>query len=190
MRTYPLILLMFWSSALFARGMDESTMGKYFIHNQVGANQGLYALGLGYQGDWFEPSLSLGYLPPFKSGAAIYQTNLKANFKILTTKEPDFQWLVGTSLLWNLSNKTFYDVPAHYPKRYYPPNAYYFALQTSIRHHGFYVEASIIDYFLEVAARNKNSMSYISDLYSVGFGYGESVDWEFSDLTRSVKNWF
>lgn len=190
MRIYTLIIALLWGSQLFAKGMDDSTEGKYFIHNQVGANQGLYALGLGYQGDWFEPSLSLGYLPPYKSGAAIYQSNLKTNFRLLGSQDPDIQWLMGASLLVNLSKKTFFEVPHQYPRKYYPPNAYYFAIQTSVRHHGFFVEASIIDYFLEVAARNKHSMQYISDLYSVGFGYGESVDWEFSDLTRVVKSWF
>jgi len=192
MYTYisALIIALCLPTALFAAGMDDTTEGRYFLQHQVGANQGAYALGLGYQGARYEPSLSFGFTPAIKSGAQITQANIKNNFRILSGKDPDIQWLVGASLLINVSNKTFFTAPRRYPNKYYPPNAYFFALQTTVRHHGFFVEASIIDYFLEVAARNKHSVEYISDLYSVGIGYGQDVDFELSDISRTVRNWF
>ncbi|RYZ49821.1 MAG: hypothetical protein EOP07_23910 [Proteobacteria bacterium] len=191
MYLYTLILglALFWQSQAFAR-IDESTTGNYFIHNQIGANQGAYSLGLGYQGDWFEPSISFGYIPEYKSGSTVTQGNIKGNFRVFTLKDPDIQLLLGPSLLVNVSSKTFFQAPHRYPNKYYPPNAYFFALQASIRHHGFFVEASIIDYFLEVAARNKQTLDTMSDLMSVGIGYETSISWEPSDMYRAVERWF
>jgi hypothetical protein len=143
----------------------------FFVQHQVGANQGFYSMGLGYHGNIFEPSFSFGYVPPVRGGAEVSQGNLKANWKIASGSLPDVQWLAGASLLVNSSRNTFFTVPKKYPRRYYPPNAYYFSLQTTLRHHGFYIELSTLDYNLEVAARNHISIDYIADLVSLGFGY-------------------
>ncbi len=180
MRTLSLILILLFSSAAFAEDHDDSdraTVRQYFIHNQIGANQGLYSLGIGYQGDWFEPAISYGYTPRFRGGAEVQQINLEGNFKLITGKNPDVQFLMGMTLMVNSSSHTFFTDPKRYPRGYYPPDAYYFGLQAAIRHHGFYIEANIIDYFLEVAARNSHSASYISDLVSFGAGYNQPVDW-------------
>ncbi len=169
---------------------DPSKYDTYFLQHQIGANQGYYSLGLGYKFETWEPSFSVGYTPAIKSGAQIVQGNLKSNWKVLEFKKPHLQLLLGGSLLVNVSDKAFFQTPNKYPDKYYPPNAYFFALQLAIRHHGFYIEASIIDYFLEVAARNKNSTSYISELLSVGIGYTQDVDFEWSDLGKPFENLF
>jgi hypothetical protein len=162
----------------------------YFIQYQLGANQGLYAIGLGHAGETFEPSLSFGYLPPIHGGSEVTQGNLKANWKIVDNTLPNIQWLAGFSLLINVSKETFFEVPKKYPNKYYPPNAYFFSIQTSIRHHGFYIEASILDYYLEVAARNRNSVEYISELVSIGFGYVQPIDFQWSDISNGLRSWF
>lgn len=174
-----LILALFLSLPLSAFAQESAKDGKdktYFIQHQIGANQGLYALGLGYKSAVFEPSLSFGYTPPIRNGHQVYQANIKTNWKIIEGKGPDIQWLAGASLLINISKDTFFQVPRKYPNKYYPPNAYFFALNTSLRHHGFFIEASLLDYYMEVASRNKNSTEYISELLSVGVGYTQDVD--------------
>lgn len=169
---------------------NPSRYDNYFIQHQFGANQGLYSLGLGYKWQYFEPSVSLGYSPNIKSGAQIVQGNIKGNAKVFDFQSPHIQGLIGASLFVNFSDKAFFALPGKYPDHYYPPNAYFFGLQAQLRHHGFYVEASIIDYFLEVAARNKNSAAYIGDLVSIGFGYTQDIDFEWSDLAKPFEKWF
>lgn len=169
------------------RYSDPSRYDTYFIQHQVGANQGLYSLGLGYKFSYWEPSFSFGYSPNIRSGAQVLQGNIKQNFKVFDFASPHIQGLIGASLFLNFSPNAFFTVPGKYPDRYYPPNAYFFGIQASLRHHGFFIEASIIDYFLEVAARNENSAAYIGDLLSVGFGYTHDVDFEWSDLTKPFK---
>lgn len=185
MRILSLILLLLFSSPAFGAAEEEEaketeesklTGRKYFLQHQLGANQGVYSIGLGYQGKVFEPSLSFGYVPPIHRGAEVTQANIKTNWKLLSLEKADFQWLIGASLLINSSANTFFEVPKKYPRRYYPPNAYYFAIQTTVRHHGFYVEASVIDYYLEVAANNKNTTGFLSKLVSLGFGYAQPID--------------
>lgn len=161
---------------------DPSKYDTYFVQHQIGANQGYYSLGLGYKWEVFEPSFSVGYTPNIKSGAQVVQGNIKTNWKVFDLKKPHIQMLLGASLFINFSDKAFFQTPGKYPDKYYPPNAYFFGIQAAIRHHGFFIEASIIDYFLEVAARNRNSLAYISELYSVGIGYTHDVDFEWSDL--------
>jgi hypothetical protein len=172
------------------RYADPSKVDTYFLQHQIGANQGYYSLGLGYKFAIWEPSFSVGYTPAIKSGAQVVQGNFKSNWKVLQLEKPHLQLLVGASLLVNVSDKAFFQTPNKYPNKYYPPNAYFFAIQAAVRHHGFYIEASIIDYFLEVAARNENSVSYISDLLSVGVGYTQDVDFEWSDLGKPFKDLF
>ncbi len=174
-------LIAFYSANLLAQSSVEydnpSATDVYFIQHQVGANQGYYSLGLGYKFETWEPSLSVGYTPPIKSGAEVVQGNFKSNWKVWDLPKPNLQLMLGASLLMNFGDKAFFQTPNKYPDKYYPPNAYFFSLQAAIRHHGFYVEASVLDYFLEVAARNKNSFAYISELLSIGFGYTQDVDW-------------
>lgn len=185
MRAYTLIsafLLGFVLSSPLSAADEPAQRDSYFIQHQMGANQGLYSLGFGYKGPIFEPSFSYGYTPAIRSGHQVTQGNIKTNWKVLSGKGPDVEWLIGASLLINISKDTFFQTPRKYPNRYYPPNAYFFALNTAIRHHGFYVEASLLDYYMEVAARNHNGAEYISELVSVGFGYTQDVNFDWSNL--------
>lgn len=184
-------LLTMASQAMADTGdLNPSKTDTYFIQHQIGANQGYYSLGMGYKFEVVEPSFSVGYTPPIKSGAQVVQGNIKTNFKVFDFQKPHIEGLLGVSLLVNFSDKAFFETPNKYPDKYYPPNAYFFAIQGAIRHHGFFIEASIIDYFLEVAARNKNSFEYISELSSIGIGYTHDVDFEWSDLGKPFENLF
>jgi hypothetical protein len=173
MRTLSLMLLLLASRPVHAETPAEEPAPetRYFLQHQFGANQGLYSIGPGYKGESYEASASFGYVPPFHNASTVTQGNLKVNWKIVDKIKPNFQWLAGVSLLINASDNTFFKPPKPYPNKYYPPNAYFFALQMTIRHHGFYLEASMLDYYMEVAANNRKSAEYLSELLSVGFGY-------------------
>lgn len=193
MRTVQLILAILtvsftWSSTSY--GNNEQQGNNYHITQQYGANQGLYAIGLGYKKyNGFEPSMSFGYTPSYKNTISVTQLNFKFNWRAwqLKKNKDSLQWLMGFSLFMNNSPNTYFKVPKHYPNKYYPPNAYFFGLQTTLRHHNFFVELSMLDYYFEVVARNSPGTMRSGDLLSLGFGYVKDIDFQWSDIGRWVS---
>ena len=163
----------------------------YHLSHQHGANQGFYSLGMGYKKDGFEPNVSFGYSPSYQGSAAISQLNFKFNWLIHRHKKPrKFEILTGFSLLMNSSPYTYFNIPKPYPNKYYPPNAYFFALQTVFRHYNFYLEISMLDYYFEVLARNSPGTMRSGDLLSVGFGYVQDIDFQWSEIGDQISKIF
>lgn len=164
---------------------------QYNITHQYGGNQGFYSIGFGYRYQQFEPSMSFGYSPPLWSSEAITQLNFKFNWELWRNLgRPATEWLMGFSLLMNSSPSTYFEIPKPYPNKYYPPNAYFFSFHSTLRHHNFYIEVSIIDYYLEVIARNSLGSMKTEDLISVGFGYLHDVDFQWRDLNHWLDKLF
>jgi hypothetical protein len=103
------------------------------------------------------------------SDQIITQLNLKALAAIYYGEE--IRLLIGPALLINASKETFFVLPDKYPDGYYPPNAYFFALQVAVAaRNGYFIEASMLDYYFEVLARNPRGSITNASLISLGFG--------------------
>ncbi|SMF12546.1 hypothetical protein [Pseudobacteriovorax antillogorgiicola] len=155
----------------------------YRLQHQYGANKGFYSLGIGYENHGFEPSVSIGWTPP-----NISQLNFELNWQVWrAAKKEVFECLLGFSLLLNGSPNTYFELPKQYPNKYYPPNAYFFGVQAVLRHHNFYVEISMLDYYFEVLARNAPGTMRSGDLLSVGVGYVQEIDLSWSEFLEILK---
>jgi len=136
---------------------------------QVGANQGLLAGGVGGDYGRLSWATTLGITPSAADDVLITQVNGKCGYAVLDDEA--YRLLLGGALLINPSRRTFFVVPEKYPDRYYPANAYFFALQTTlVWRHGYFVEASILDYYLTLLAENPRGSINNSALVSLGFG--------------------
>lgn len=135
---------------------------------QAGANHGLLAAGVRLE--WLRLQSSFTYgLTPSRYGAALTtQANMKFNFRVV--EESDFRYYVGGGLLVNHSQFTQFSLPSKYPKGYYPPDAYYFTHQHTFYYGRWFIELSIIDYYIEVLARNEPGDVRFLDTMSLGIG--------------------
>jgi hypothetical protein len=136
---------------------------------QAGANQGLLAAGIA--GDYAAATwaVTAGATPSSDGKGAIHQLNLEVAASV--HDGDDFRLLLGPAVLINASDETFFELPDKYPRDYYPPNAYFFALQTTLlTRSGFFVEASILQYYLEVLAQNPRGSVSNAELVSLGVG--------------------
>lgn len=165
---------------------EESGAGPWFINVQTGANQGILAAGPGYRSEWgMELSVTWGYSPKLVAGYHdVTQLNTRLNFPIWKNREgaDNYEILAGPSLLINASDDTFFKPPRPYPNKYYPPNAWFTSLSLTVRHLGFFLEVSLLDYYMEVLARNPAGSVSLRDVGSLGLGFIYPVDWQPADL--------
>lgn len=137
---------------------------------QSGANQGLIAGGVSGEYGFAYWALTVGLTPAAYHNDVITQGNGKLNFAIV--EEGHYHLLIGGSLFVNASDDTFFTLPGKYPNRYYPPNAYFLGAQATIlAKNGLFIEMSILDYYMEVLARNPRGSITNGEVISLGIGY-------------------
>lgn len=113
--------------------------------------------------------ISFGLTPSTSTENFVTQINLEAAATLYRGNEVSF--LIGPAIFINSSDNTFFSLPDEYPDGYYPPNAYFFALQASLAaKNGFFVEVSMLDYYFEVLMRNPRGSVTNSGLISLGVG--------------------
>lgn len=136
---------------------------------QAGANQGLFAFGVTADHDAWLWAATYGVTPSSEDDVLITQVNLKSGFAVY--RGDDFRLLLGPVVLLNASDRTFFSLPGQYPDGYYPPNAYFFALNAGITtRSGWFVELSMLDYYFDVLLRNPRGSVANTGLASLGFG--------------------
>ena len=136
----------------------------------AGANRGLFAFGVVNEWDHYDGSITYGLTPSAYDNTFITQLNLNFDRELHMSKD-GLSWRLGLGAHYNASDKTFIDLPGHYPEGYYPQNALYFSLNNSIKWNNFSVEVSILDYYFEVAGKNLDKNWNLSKSFSLGFGY-------------------
>ena len=136
---------------------------------EMGANQGFLSAGIASDYGPVSWAATYGLTPSARSNVIITQLNLKAAKSFYHGQ--DIRLFLGPALLINGSKETFFIVPEKYPDGYYPPNAYFFALQGAlVANNGYFFELSILDYYFEVLARNPRGSVSNLGLLSLGFG--------------------
>lgn len=149
----------------------EAGAGANVLHAvvQAGANQGLVSAGVVGDHDVVKWGVTLGLTPSVSNDRIITQINFETGFMIY--RGDDVRFLIGPALLVNSSNETFFSLPDKYPDGYYPPNAYFFAFQAALAYNnGYFLMASMLDYYFEVLARNPRGSVSNASLVSLGFG--------------------
>lgn len=136
---------------------------------QAGANQGLLAAGVAGDHAAATWAVTAGATPSSDGRRAIVQLNVEVAAAVHAGD--DFRLLVGPAVLINASDETFFVLPDKYPEDHHPPNAYFFALQTTLLiRSGIFVEASMLQYYLEVLAQNPRGSVSNAELISLGIG--------------------
>ena len=142
-----------------------------FLYNQLGANQGYYALGIGRTfSKGTELSSSLGFNPT--------RSNLRS-WQLQLNIAHDWQvWNSGNAILdlglathIDLSQDTFLFLDSKYPEGYYPQNKMIFSFNSRFHYKNFFFAASLLDYYVEVLARNSLDQWVEIKPISLGLGF-------------------
>jgi hypothetical protein len=156
-----------------------------YVQVQYAGNMGLVSAGIGTS--FFSEKLSVcliyGYLPKSMNDVTVHTIALKSSVRLFHHTSPckkQIECYTGITLLRGITKNTYLLYPQYYPKDYYPPNAYHFALFTGAKHSsliknnpwferiGAFVELGTIDYKVIQGLHSK----YIGffDLWNVSFG--------------------
>lgn len=156
--------------------MSSVGFGSVFGVAQTGSFMGLLSVGVGDQAGPFQYSLSGGYTPAeLAGGESLFGITPRGDLGyLLIDGEVKTRLFVGTGILFSLDKNTFVLLPDHYPDGYYPSTgmlfAPYWGLEIQKEQHGFFIEGSTTDFYLELYLRNRQVLS-ITDVSTWGIGY-------------------
>jgi hypothetical protein len=132
---------------------------------QVGANNGLAAMGGKVSWGNFFQVLSVGYTPSENDDDnGITQLNLN------TMWPEESRFKVGLGIHANFGEETFLYLPEQYPEGYYSQNAVMFSLDFGYRYKNIQVALSILDYNFELLYKTTRPMMILSSS-SLGITY-------------------
>lgn len=147
-----------------------------YIISQAGGYVGLLSAGVGTTLNCYDTSVVVGHVPPFIGGEELWQLTWKNSLKYSIELNGIRYTPIygGANLLLSFDKDTFWLLPKHYPKGYYPPTGIHLApsIGTEIKSnkHSLFIELTTLDFYAEAYVRNPTYLS-LQDIITYGIGY-------------------
>jgi hypothetical protein len=126
----------------------------------------MLALGVHQEKARIRGDLSLGLTPSSIDGDVIVQFNGHLGWQWFGSP-----YMSSLGVHVNASERTFWTLPSKYPRRYYGQNALFTSLNLAYRWDNIFIQLSILDYYVEVLARNPFGTWPLYSVISVGMGF-------------------
>lgn len=181
------LVIVLLNNALYAQQGDSVLIPKnpFHVQLQYAGNMGLGSIGIGKS--FFNNNLSVtaiyGYLPKKMNLVPVHTLALKTSVYLVRFSpitNLNIGLYSGINLMYGITENTFFKLPSHYPKEYYPPLAFHGAFILGLNHtltinrwkwtnlFSVFTEIGTMEYQIYNAFRNKNV--HFADIVNLSAG--------------------